>query len=283
MPLLFFCLRTHVFFNNVLHVMNSQLERYIMGYIVVDGIDGSGKSSICRELSKLAVASHFTVESVCEPGGTEVGKELREIFKKNRSEVIHPMAEAMIIGAARVQVMTRKILPAIEAGELVISDRSYQSTLAMQAWAYFRRDGDVALRDSVVETVRTIQKLFPWSVPEFTAIIDVPVEVAMDRIRARGELDRLENQGEDMMRWRREGFIAHDALLANPTGAKPVIYDGTRPVEETARKIWDDYCCYQLTHSNLPDMEFVESDAKSVKEVLTPWTDPHAARQRLKV
>lgn len=218
-----------------------------MPYIVVDGIDGSGKSSICAALTKLAAAHGYNVESVSEPGGTAVGKELREIFKANRSETIEPLAEAMIIGAARIQLMKHKVLPALCAGELVIGDRSYQSTLAMQAWAYFRLNGDVEDRDAIVDTVRTVQHRYPWSVPNFTAIIDVPVEVAMERIKARGGLDRLENQGEEMMRHRREGFIAHDALIQNPAGAKPVIYDGTLPVEETAQKIWNDFLEYAKT------------------------------------
>lgn len=212
-----------------------------MGYIVVDGIDGSGKSSVCRALSNLAVADNFTVESLSEPGGSGVALELREVFKKMRNvEKIHPLAEAMIVSAARIQLMTRRVLPALKAGELVICDRNFQSTLAMQAWAHFRQSGDAVVRDAVIETVRQTILACPWAVPEYTAIIDVPVEVALERIGSRGDMDRLESQGEEMMRYRREGYIAHDALLSYPNS--PVkIYNGTLPVEETALAIWNDY------------------------------------------
>ena len=107
-------------------------------FVVFDGPDGSGKSTQLSRFIAAAEAAGLTVCEVREPGGTHIGEEIRKVLLDAKHEQSHPMdlrCEMMLFMASRAQLITQRVEPAIQRGELVIADRFISSTLAYQGAA----------------------------------------------------------------------------------------------------------------------------------------------------
>jgi len=151
-------------------------------FVSIEGIDGSGKTTLIRSLRKEFPDAVF----VKEPGTTYAGKELRRILL-NSPEKLEKKTELFLFVSSFVETSFKVVLPAIAEGKLVISDRWYYSTKAYQEFAYNITE---SLIDKLVELSDVCN-------PDLNIILDLPFDVAMSRI-SRG--DNIENRGSDYLR-----------------------------------------------------------------------------------
>lgn len=184
-------------------------------YLAVEGIDGAGKSTVARELTGALVGAGHSVVSVREPGGTEVGESIRQILLGLGNDLDH-WTEAMLFAAARAQLAATVIAPALERGDLVVSDRSYYSSLAYQG-------GGRGLGVAVVRTVNEIG--LRGVVPDLVVLLRLDAARGWER---EDERDRISVAGIELQH---VVALAYDALAA----AEPerfMVIDATLPVSE---------------------------------------------------
>jgi dTMP kinase len=186
-------------------------------FVVVEGIEGSGKSTLVASLAERLRADGYDVTSTREPGGTPLGNSIREMFL-NRAATIAPLAEAMLVNAARAQHVADVIRPALVAGRLVICDRFTDSTLAYQG--YGRGVDSVALRSLCDVATEGLE-------PHLVLVLDIPIVVARERLDTRAHAtDRIENESDEFHERVRGGFLA---LAANSPYHR--VLDGTLPAK----------------------------------------------------
>ncbi len=168
-------------------------------FITFEGGDGSGKSTQAGMLADWLTASGYVVERAREPGGTELGLELREIVLHRRGHIA-PRAEALIYAADRAQNIATTVRPAIERGEMVIQDRYLDSSVAYQG------------AGRVLDPTQ-VRDISLWAtegfMPHLTILLDLDEEVGRERLNeARTTYDRLEAEKSDFHARVRAGFLA---------------------------------------------------------------------------
>lgn len=155
-----------------------------MPFITFEGIDGSGKSSLLKLLAGSLSKSGHKVELTQEPGGTNLGRELRQLLLRTTGEVPCPETELLIYEADRAQHVKTKIKPLLEKNYWVLSDRYYHSSLAFQgAGRSLKKEDVVWLNQFASQGLR----------PDLTVLVDCPVDVGFAR-RAGRVADRFENE-----------------------------------------------------------------------------------------
>lgn len=163
--------------------------------IVFEGTDGSGKTTQADLLAQFLDAQGFRVLTTREPGGTDFGESLRDILL-NFSGQIDPLAEMLVFAAARAQHVREKILPALQEGMVVISDRFSDSMYAYQGYGKGVSEGFLDQIDR-----NTCQGL----IPDLTILLDIDPSGAMSRINR--TVDRIEKEGQDYLQVVREGYL----------------------------------------------------------------------------
>jgi dTMP kinase len=169
-------------------------------FIVLEGIDGVGKTTQVALLSAwldLLGAPHVVVR---EPGGTPVGEAIREIVLARTDLDVSPESELLLILAARAALVRDVIRPALEAGKSVIADRFALSTLAYQAYG----------RGLDADRVRRALDVATGGLePDLYLVLDLPLAEGLERSRrARGGPDRIEAEGEGFRRTVRDAYLA---------------------------------------------------------------------------
>ena len=185
-------------------------------FVVVEGPEGAGKSSLVRALGARLLADGMQVLPVREPGGTPVAEAARKVALRSRHE-ISPAAELFLILAARADLVARVIRPALEAGQIVLADRFDLSTRAYQ----------VAGRGLPADDVDAALRLATGGlVPDLTLVLDIPVEIGRERQRrARKVQDRFEREDDAFHERVRDAYrlaagpgVVHlDAAPSKPT------------------------------------------------------------------
>jgi dTMP kinase len=167
-------------------------------FVAVEGIEGSGKSTLVAALGSRLRERGFDVLLTREPGGTPAGNAIRRIFL-DRTVSIEPLAEAFLVNAARAQHVAEVLRPALDAGRIVICDRFTDSTLAYQGYG---RGLDLAQLQGVCATATGGLSA------DLILLLDLPVDVARARLRERAErTDRIEAEGDDFHQRVRRGFL----------------------------------------------------------------------------
>ena len=152
--------------------------------ITFEGIDGSGKSTQMRMLVGELRLREYDVLTTREPGGTPLGKRLREAFLETE-ENVDPLAELLLFAADRAQHVNFLINPAIKEGKIVLSDRFADATYAYQG----------AGRGFPRETVNQVIALATSGLkPDLTLFFDLPVEVSLSRAKSSPDKDRTNNR-----------------------------------------------------------------------------------------
>lgn len=193
-------------------------------FITFEGGDGSGKSTQSQLLTEWLTDAGHTVVHSREPGGTELGVELREIILHRRG-YIAPRAEALLYAADRAHNIATKVRPAMERGEIVIQDRYIDSSVAYQG----------AGRVLDATEVRNISL---WAteglLPDLTVLLDLSAENGRERIAAtRDTYDRLEAEKHDFHERVRDGYLA----LAAAEPERFLVLAATEPIETIAAAI----------------------------------------------
>ncbi len=156
-------------------------------FITLEGGDGSGKSTQSELLATWLEERGSTVMRTREPGGTDLGVELRNIVLHRRGHIA-PRAEALLYAADRAHHIATKVRPALERGEIVLQDRYLDSSVAYQG------AGRVLDPDEV-------RGLSLWAaeglLPDLTVLLDLDETIGRDRLKARTQYDRLEDEEQD--------------------------------------------------------------------------------------
>ncbi len=190
-------------------------------FIVLDGPDGSGKSTQIEKLADLVREKGVEPVVLRDPGGTTIGEEIRQILLNPAHEKMSVRCETLLYMASRAQLYSQCIEPALQKGSCVLCDRWISSTYAYQAVA--GEDG----KEFILELAEAAL-LRTW--PDRTIIIDVPTEISRGRL---GEsLDRMEAKSGSFHQKVRNGFLE----LAKGRDDFRVI-DGTGPIEEIHEQV----------------------------------------------
>lgn len=209
--------------------MSRGLQHLEKGLLITfEGSEGSGKTSQISRLSKRFVSKGLDVLVTREPGGTEIGEEIRHLIMHNAAgEQMTPEAELLLFAASRAQLVREKIIPAIDAGKIVLCDRFLDSTTVYQGVG----------RQIAAEPVHIINQFAVGDVmPDLTIVLDIPAEVGMERIRHRTSdtPDRMESESIDFYRKVREGYL----ILANAMPERFLVIDGTKDEDDIEEEIW---------------------------------------------
>lgn len=195
-------------------------------FISFEGIEGTGKTTQAQLLSaRLSARGHRTVLTH-EPGGTVIGDRVREILLLPEHREMSSTTELLLYNAARAQHLAELILPALERGDAVITDRFADSTVAYQGYA---RGIDLTLITSL-DGIAT-----GGTRPELTILFDLDVETGLRRNRDINKVDRLELETIEFHRRVREGFL--EIARAEPGRVKVV--DASLPPEAVAERVWE--------------------------------------------
>ncbi|MFZ8200144.1 dTMP kinase [Alteromonas portus] len=155
-------------------------------FIVVEGLEGAGKSSVIGLIVQALKDAGKRVEQTREPGGTPMAEAIRECVKHDWDETVSEETELLLMYAARVQLLTNKIFPSLADGAWVVGDRHDLSSQAYQG-------GGRGVSEKTMTAISDIAlKGFK---PDLTLYLDVEPAVGLERARGRGELDRIEQAG----------------------------------------------------------------------------------------
>jgi len=164
-------------------------------FLSLDGLDGTGKSTQCRLLVDWLAGQKVPVTACADPGGTALGQELRKLVLFGREHRIATATEAMLFMASRAQLVDEVVRPALDRGEVVISDRFTLANVVYQGHAGGMNPEDL------------------WAVgriatgglePDLTLVFDVPLEVSL--ARRQRDADRMEERDLDFHRRVQTGF-----------------------------------------------------------------------------
>ena len=204
-------------------------------FVVLDGVDGAGKSTQLEKLRSLLVERGRQVITARDPGSTELGDALRSLLLEKHSVPIEMEAEMLMFTAARAQLVGEIIRPALEAGKTVLLDRYIFSTVVYQGHAG-ALDPDSIWKVNWVAT-RAL-------VPDLTLIFDLPLEIALSRMGE--ELDRMESRGPEYLEKVRNGFLREAGRF--PQGVE--VLDATCDIDALHRKVVEIYDRYDEPTSN---------------------------------
>jgi dTMP kinase len=195
-------------------------------FITLEGGDGSGKTTQAELLREWLDGQGRTVVRTREPGGTEVGVEVREIVLHHRGD-ISPRAEALLYAADRAHHVATVVRPALELGHVVIQDRYTDSSVAYQGAGRVLDPEEVrGLSEWATEGLR----------PDLTILLDLDAEAARGRLdEARTRYDRLEAEASEFHDRVRTAYLR----LAKAEPDRFLVVDATRPVDEIAAAIRD--------------------------------------------
>ncbi len=193
-------------------------------FITVEGIEGVGKSTNIDVLVEQITAAGHAVLTTREPGGTPVAEQIRTLLKDHGDEPIPEIAELLMMFAARSLNVNNVIVPALEAGKWVISDRFTDSSRAYQG-------GGRGL------PMETINQLADWvhgdTQPDLTILLDAPAEIGMARASSRGTPDRIEMEKLEFFARVRECYL--ELAAAEPD--RFVVIDTCRSMAEVEADI----------------------------------------------
>jgi dTMP kinase len=196
-------------------------------FITFEGPDGSGKSTQARMLAeRLRGEGRPVLESV-EPGGTPIGQQIRRILLDPANKELTATSELLLMFAARAQNVEQWILPALDQGKIVISDRFTDSSLAYQG----------AGRGLGSSTVLALDRIAcKGLVPDLTICVDIDTETGLSRALGRGGVDtRLEEQAIEFHQRARAAY--HELARMEPQRFR--LIDGHGTPEEIAAKVWE--------------------------------------------
>jgi len=191
-------------------------------FITLEGIEGSGKTSSLKSITDLLDKKNISYVVTREPGGSSIGKELRAILLHPDTE-ISPEVELMLMLSDRKDHVEKIILPNLEKGNWVVSDRFMDSSIAYQGGG---RQLGKKLIISVAEYLNLPQ-------PDLTLLFDLPVEISLSRVKARGELDRFEKEELEFHKRIRNTYLD----LATNNSNRIKIIDSSQKIESMLNNV----------------------------------------------
>lgn len=202
-------------------------------FVTFEGLDGSGKTTQMRLLAGRLRAGGYEVVETVEPGGTTIGKGIRQILLDPANQHLSPVAELLLYFAARAQNVDELINPAIAAGKIVLADRYTDSTLAYQG-------AGRGLGQTVVRQLHEIA--CRGRDPHVTLLFDIDLKTALDRAHARNREKAVDGLNETRMDEQEAAFYERvhaayeEVASANPARFRRI--DGNGTPQEVAARVW---------------------------------------------
>mgnify|MGYP001008451280 FL=1 len=188
-------------------------------FITLEGPEGSGKSSQLPALAEFLRSRGYTVLTTREPGGTPIGDQVRQVLTRMENQGMSPRSETLLFCAARAQLVDQVIRPALARGEVVISDRYADSTLAYQGYGH---GNDL----TVLRQLLHFATGGLW--PEMTLLLDVDSAAGLERRRSSGgEWNRLDDYALSFHQRVRQGYLD----LARSQPERWVVVDAAQPMD----------------------------------------------------
>ncbi|EHR37964.1 dTMP kinase [Facklamia languida] len=197
-------------------------------FIAIEGPDGSGKTSIIQSLRQKLEQDGLEVVTTREPGGSPIAEQIRQVILDVDNHAMDVRTEALLYAASRRQHLVETILPNVQAGKLVISDRFVMSSLAYQGMA----------RGIGLDPVWAINQFaIDGQMPDLTLLVDVPAEVGLERIQAakgQRQYDRLDRESLAFHQRVRQTYLDLAQDWANLE-----ILDGQKSIEAVSQECYD--------------------------------------------
>jgi dTMP kinase len=196
-------------------------------FITFEGLDQSGKTTQAHLLVDRLKKSGKEVLFFREPGGTELSERIRDILLDHKHTSMTLKAEMFLFSAARAQLVSEVIRPALQKGIIVICDRFHDSTTAYQGYG----------RGIDLEEVRHVNaSAIGGTIPDLTLFLDIEVDEVLRRRNAAGfSADRMESSGIQFYERVRKGY---HSIAAEEKG-RLIVLDGTESAEEIHQHIWN--------------------------------------------
>ena len=199
-------------------------------FITFEGTDGSGKTSIIKEVERYLKIQGYNVVTTREPGGVAISEQVRNVIHDVNNTEMDPLCEAFLYAASRRQHLVQKVMPLLKEGIIVICDRYVDSSLAYQGYA----------RGIGIEKVKEINEYAIDGIyPDLTIFLDVSPKLGIERIMSNQknhELNRLDKESINFHERTHEGYL--ELVKMFPDRIKRV--DGERSIKEVS------FDCFQL-------------------------------------
>jgi len=192
-------------------------------FITFEGIDGAGKSTHLTWLECFLQNKGLEVVLTREPGGTALGEALRQLLLDHR-QVMHPETEALLMFAARREHLDKVILPALNRGAWVVSDRFTDASFAYQG------GGRGMALEKLEKLEYWVQEGFS---PDLTVYFDVPVEISRERLRSARAADRFEMESDNFFERVRQAYLQR----AEQFSQRIRVVDGSQPLEKVTAAV----------------------------------------------
>lgn len=193
-------------------------------FITIEGPDGSGKSTQARLLADHLAGQGYDVLFTREPGGTEIGDQIRRVIMSLDNKQMSPQAEFLLFSASRAQLVREVIQPKLAAGGVVVCDRFYDSSLAYQGYGH----------QLDLDQLRSVTGFVTGGlVPDLTLLLDLPSQVGLNRRREAGLWNRLDDYDLAFHERVRAGY----QQLAQAEPRRWVVIDATRSKAQIQSKM----------------------------------------------
>ena len=167
-------------------------------FITLEGVEGAGKSTILEFIKEELAAVGTTCVVTREPGGTPIAEAIRQVLLSKHEEIMCPDTELLLMFAGRAQHISQVILPALQRGEWVVSDRFTDASFAYQGGG----------RGVPLSHIRELASWVQGELqPDMTLLLDIPVDIGFSRLSLRGAKDRIESEGIDFFERVRERYL----------------------------------------------------------------------------
>lgn len=193
-------------------------------FISIEGVEGVGKSTNLEFVQSLLSQEGIPFITTREPGGTPLAEKIRDLLLDKNNDEMTDTTELMLVFAARAQHVESLIEPALNRGDWVICDRFTDSTYAYQGGG----------RGMSLELIQQIDEVaLRQYQPDQTILLDLPVEIGLERASQRGELDRFERESADFFDRVRQAFLSRAAENTD----RFVVIDAGQPLDDVQRAI----------------------------------------------
>ena len=193
-------------------------------FITIEGTEGVGKTTNIEYIKQWLDTNHISFVSTREPGGTPLAEEIRELLLANREEKVCSKAELLMMFAGRAQHIDQVIEPQLAAGNWVLCDRFTDATYAYQG----------AGREMGSELIASLETMVQASMrPDLTLVLDVPVELGLERAGKRSEPDRFELEKKDFFNRVRNAYLS----MAEQNPQRYKIIDASKTLEVVQQQI----------------------------------------------
>jgi dTMP kinase len=191
-------------------------------FIVFEGPDGSGKSTILKKVKEDLEKEGYVIYSFREPGGTEISEKIRDIILDNDNTEMDYRCEALLYAASRAQLLSEKIRPLLEQGAIILCDRFVLSSLLYQGVG----------RGLGVEEVKKINDFAVGGLkPDITLFLNIDYMTALERKRKNFHADRLENEENDFHKRIFDAYID----LSNKYKDQIVTIDANKTIDQVSQ------------------------------------------------